>query len=262
MEKDDQTPEMEGAEEALDLELGDSDETEEEPEGKTEDKPEDPKSDPLDDIKDEEARNQAKADRAKARRAKEKPEAHKAEGEFLSKKDFYKSNERKAIKSVLEVPEDASDEVKADKAYIADNWKGIRELYSNRKGKETPDDVLEDINDAIALYKLKNPPKEEDDSAEELQKVTGKGTGGGDAPKTEKPLPPGFNLPVQPDSWYDDTLKALKIQAASAREYFEKWTAAEEELKSLTLEVADLENRLRDARDLKKELAEIRKVLR
>lgn len=161
-----------------------------------------PGGDPLDDIKDEVARAEAKKHRSIARRVdgKEKPE-HKPEEqkptvssqEFLTKADFYKANERKAIKQAIADPE------------IKAHWAEIIPFFSSRHGKETPEDILEDIQDAITLYKVRNPKTETDDSALDLTATPVVKTGGGIGDKKQIPKvkdPPNFKLPSQPKDWY------------------------------------------------------------
>ena len=184
-------------------------ETEEETKEET---PEETPSDPLDGITDvEELRKRAKGFRSERNRLKEpeapKPETPKEppkvepESEFLSKKDFYKSNERKAITELTKGLEADSDEVKSHKAYITENWDKISTLYTPRMGKDTPEDILEDLSDAVTLYISKNQPKA-DDGASALSETSG-GGGGSFAPSTEeKKEPPRFKEAVQPEEWY------------------------------------------------------------
>lgn len=184
----DQTPELDGAsEEALELEL--------EPEVTPKEEPEEPGGDPLDEISDPVVRAQAKKDRAIARRlAKKEDKPEKTDtSKFLTKEDFYKSNERKAIREIT-----ADAEIKAV-------WNEIIPFYTPRRGKETPEDIVEDIRDAITLYKVRNPaPPEKDDSANDLTASPVMKTGGGVTEKvTPKPKdPPNFKLPTDPKSWY------------------------------------------------------------
>lgn len=193
-EVDDLTPGLEGAEGAEDLTLSPST-----PEGQTEGEGEGSGGDPLDEIKDEAARAEAKKHRAIARRLdkkapEEKPDvAVPASQEFLTKTDFYKSNERKAVREAT-----ANEDVKA-------NWDKIIPFYTPRRGKETPEDILEDIQDAVTLFKARNPEVKVDDSAAQLQTtVVTQGTAAGVAPKkaTDSPALPNYKLPTQPKDWY------------------------------------------------------------
>lgn len=186
---DDQTPELEGASggaEDLELEL--------------EVIPKEPSGDPLDNIQDETARAEAKKWRSIARRSeKEKSEVKPIETktnasstEFLTKADFHKANERKAILQTMEDPE------------IKAHWKEIVPFYTPRRGKETPEDISEDIKDAIILYKARNPVVDVDDSANALSASTVVKSGGGksDAQIPKVKDPPNFKLPTQPKDWY------------------------------------------------------------
>ncbi len=156
--------------------------------------------DPLDEISDESARAEAKKWRAIARRQEKKeatpekkPEAAKpVTSEFLTKADFYKSNERKAVREAT-----ADAEIKA-------NWDKISPFYVSRRGKETAEDIAEDIQDAITLFKARNVKTEKDDSASILTTTSVVKTGGAPVGKTTTttPTPPNFKLPSQPGSWY------------------------------------------------------------
>lgn len=185
---DDQTPELDGTGEGVDtLEL--------EPEIT----PTELGGDPLDEISDESARAEAKKWRAIARRTEKKPDEKPATpvapapSEFLTKADFFKSNERKAVR-----------EITAD-ADIKASWNEIVPFYTPRRGKETAEDIKEDIQDAITLWKARNPAAlEKDSSADQLTVSPVVKSGGGGSDKiTPKPKdPPNFKLPNQPKDWY------------------------------------------------------------
>ena len=184
---DDQTPELDGTSEGVDtLEL--------EPEIT----PTEPGGDPLDEITDEVVRAEAKKHRAIARRLEKEvkpvvpPVVTPPASEFLTKADFFKSNERKAIREIT-----ADAEIKA-------SWNEIIPFYTPRRGKETPEDILEDIKDAITLYKARNPEVVTDDSKNDLTVSPVVKTGGGNIDKTTPKLkdPPNFKLPTKPSEWY------------------------------------------------------------
>lgn len=185
---DDQTLEGGDGEEALDLEL--------ELEDTSDETTPEPGSDPLDDIQDPVARAEAKKYRAIARRTAKVPEAKQpaapAASEFLTKADFYKTNERVAIRAATADPE-----VKA-------NWAEIAPFYTPRRGKETTEDIAEDIQDAITLYRARHPEVVTDDSKNLLTETAVIKTGGGPIGKTTPKTPdlPGFKLPAQPSDWY------------------------------------------------------------
>lgn len=196
---EEQIPALDGAgESAEELELTPTVPTEPEEQG----------GDPLDEISDETARAEAKKWRSIARRMEKKehvapvakpaaetpkpePKPEAPAQEFLTKADFYKANERKAVREAI-----ADAEVKA-------NWSEIITFYTPRRGKETPEDIAEDIRDAITIFNARNAQKSKDDSAKELSttKVVKAGGGAqGTTPKTTEP--PNFKLPIQPKDWY------------------------------------------------------------
>lgn len=196
METDDQTLEG-GVEETIDLEL----EPTEPDDGANEDTTDEEGStgDPLDDIRDETARAEAKKARAIARRKAQKPEDKVEEtqskpvdsSQFMTKAEFEKSNERKAILSVTKDEE------------VKEHWEEIRQFYTPRRGKATPEDIQEDIKDAITLFKARSTPEVEDPAAE-LQTTTAP-TGTASGPKTKEIKAanlPGFSESAKPDSWF------------------------------------------------------------
>ena len=198
MEKnDDQTLEGGATEGAIDLTLEPANPGDPKPEeGGGKQEGDAGSGDPLDDITDAEARAEAKRARAEQRRrdkeAKEKGDVPEPKSsEFLTRKDYEKSNERKAV---LVATQD--EEVKA-------NWADIIQYYTPRRGKATPEDIIEDIKDAVTLYKARNQTEEKDNPAAPLLTTTApKGTGGGVAPNKATVNPPNFKLPTQPDTWY------------------------------------------------------------
>lgn len=183
---DDQTPELDGASEtAVDLELA--------PEGtgETSDSKE-PSGDPLDDIKDPVARDEAKKYRAIARRDKPEVKKEAPSPEYVTKQDFFKANEKKAVREAIADPE-----VKA-------HWEEIKLLYTSRRGKETPEDIGEDIKDAIILFNARNPVTETDESARELTTTPVVKTGGTPPSKHIQKSPdlPNFKTSTSPKDWY------------------------------------------------------------
>ncbi len=159
-----------------------------------------PSGDPLDDIQDPKARDEAKKARAIMQRqsrkevpaAKEPVKEPAPSPDYLTKQDFHKANERKAILEATKDPE------------IKANWSEIVAFFSSRRGKETPDDILEDIKDAIILYNARNPEKVIDTSATILTESSVIKSGGAPVVKgSPKPVdPPNFKLPTQPKEWY------------------------------------------------------------
>lgn len=70
----------------------------------------------------------------------------------MTKKDFYKVNERKAInKFVEEHPE------------VEENWDDFVKYYPGKRGKETEEDILKDLDDAKTLFDKYHSDSDEDD---------------------------------------------------------------------------------------------------
>lgn len=134
---------------------------------------------------------------------KEAPVQAQNTTDFLTKTDFYKSNERKAIRLATVSTEDDSEEIKQFKSDVLENWNDIVGLYTPRKGKETPEDIFEDIKDAYLLYRVKNPKEVKDDSALELTTTpvikAGKVFKQKEVTTKEDNR---YSLPKKPDSWY------------------------------------------------------------
>lgn len=169
-------------------------------------------ADPLDEIQDVDAlRAEAKKFRAISSRhkepkipveKKEEPVAVKPEDGFLKKSDFELANQKKAIKTVTTVSEQDSDEQKKLKSDVLENWDAIRQFYTPRRGKDTPEDVQEDIMDAYVLFNARRKPKEAKPDVSELTEHAAMG-GSSETPKVEiqkKTL--NVKLGKKPNEWY------------------------------------------------------------
>lgn len=169
-------------------------------------------TDPLDKIEDiDSLRSEAKKFRAIASRKKEKKEPEKEpqkeeKGDFLKKSDFELVNQKKAVKMATIASDTDSEEIKTKKADILENFDEIKQYYTPRRGKTTPEDVLEDIEDAYAVFNLRRPKKTENIEGDiKTLTETKVSTGTATAPIQQKSTikePPGFNLPKQPQDWY------------------------------------------------------------
>lgn len=190
------------------LEL-DSPESKEEPSEATEGT----KSDPLDEIQDmDELRREAKKHRAIAQRHKKKEvpkevpketpkESKETSKEYLKKSDFELANQKKAIRLATVASDSDSDEIKTAKADILENWNEVRQFYTPRRGKDTPEDIFEDIKDAYTVFNTRRVKTEKKPDTSEL--TTTKVAPTGNSPvKTQKKDPPNFHIPKKPDEWY------------------------------------------------------------
>lgn len=117
--------------------------------------------DPLDKLSHEDLLGEAKKIRAinnrKDKSDKVEIEVEKVEKPkstetlYMTKKDFELSNEKKAIRIAKESSEE-----------ISENFGEISKFYTIRAGRETPEDIFEDIKDAHTLWKSKQPSEEEE----------------------------------------------------------------------------------------------------
>lgn len=156
--------------------------------------------DPLDKITDPETlRHEAKKFRGIASRKDKDPEPKQDDipavdtSEFMTKKEFRLANERKAIQAVTSTD-----------AEISANWEAIKPFYTPRRGKDTPEDIIEDIKDAVTLYRARtNAPASDPTKDLTTISVTG-GTGAGKAPVA--PATDGdhrFSTAKGPEAWYE-----------------------------------------------------------
>jgi len=86
--------------------------------------------------------------------AKEKIKAapKESKSEFLPKQDFYKANEKEAIsKFVAENPD------------LKEQWADFVQHYSGKRGRDTVNSIVQDLDDAKTLFQKYNPQKETED---------------------------------------------------------------------------------------------------
>ncbi len=151
------------------------------------------KGDPLDHISDLEAlRNEAKKFRGIASR-KGGAAPHKeaaTDTPFLTKQDFFRANEKKAI-----------NEVRSD-AEIDANFDSIKSFYVSRRGKDTPEDIREDLRDAYILWKARQTPTK-DDTASSLAALTvTRPSGQAPISTVSTDSDTRFTTAARPETWY------------------------------------------------------------
>ena len=130
-----------------------------------------------------------------------------APGEYLSRKEFERSNQKTAIKTATTILDTDDEETQAMKKDIDEHFDSIKVHYTGRRGKVSPEDILEDLFDAHAIWKRRNGGKPADpqgDAARNLGTTpVVRPTGGSRttaAPKTEDD--PRFRTAAQPKEWY------------------------------------------------------------
>ena len=195
------------------------DSTPEEQELELESEEDSDKGDPLDEIQDTEVlRAEAKKFRSIAQRQVKKPEPKKVEdalpSEFLKKSDYELDNQKKAIFLVTGKAElnpkvmgvDSQEDLVKIQEDIAENWEQIRQFYSSRRGKGTPESIVEDIKDAYVVFNSRRPAKKEEGKNTtgliETKTIPTGQTPSGGRTQTSTKEPPGFSMPTQPKDWY------------------------------------------------------------
>jgi hypothetical protein len=175
--------------------------------------------DPFDKIEDETVRAEAKKFRSIANRKSKQPKVEKKPeevtppkapemvptpgSEFLTKKDFQLSNQKTAISRITTATEFDSDSVKDFKNDLAENWDEVIKNYTPRRGKDSPESIMEDIKDAYVLFSARKTQKETKPDTTELSSTTVLPAGQtGKVSKTAPKDPPGFKIPTPPTDWY------------------------------------------------------------
>lgn len=180
------------------------------------DNSEDPKSDeldnqggdPLDKLQGDALLAEAKKFRSIAQRHKKpevkepKIEVEKVETDFLKKSDFELANQKKAIRMATTVSEQDTEEVKTLKTDLLENWDKARQFYTPRRGKDTPEDIFEDIKDAYAVFNTRRVKVEVKPDISDLITTKTNPTGNAPASKVPKKEPPRFSIPQKPNEWY------------------------------------------------------------
>ncbi len=124
---------------------------------------------------------------------KEKLKAKPKETDYLPKQDFYKANEKTAIdKFVKENPD------------VENNWSEFVKHYSGKRGKDSVESIIQDLDDAKTLFSKYNPPKspEDNDAKANLAKETSLPSAqGADGKSPQK----GGLIPKKshPSEWYN-----------------------------------------------------------
>jgi len=164
----------------------------------------------LDKITDtDELRKEAKKLRSQKARAKIKEEAPKEDdapkeepkGEFITRKEFVKVNQKQAIAQVTNAKDSDSDTLTALKQDIADNWDEVKGNYVARRGEDSVEDIYEDLIDAYNVFRGRTPKEDGSNPALELQKESrAKGTGG-NKPTAKRDIKI-LRTAKGPETWY------------------------------------------------------------
>jgi hypothetical protein len=153
---------------------------------------------------------EAKKLRAIGQRNKGKKDEHKEvktpvdTSMFIKKSDLELANQKKAIRMATTEMETDSDVEKRVKTDLKENWNDVQKYYVSRRGKTSPEDIVDDIRDAYLIF-LSRKPADKESKVNITELVQTAVMPGQVAPKEQKVLdkkPPGFKLPKQPTEWY------------------------------------------------------------
>lgn len=114
----------------------------------------------------------------------------------LTQEDLFRSN-RKRAKQMAENDPKYKD--------IADNWDELRNLVVSRNGEDTPEDILMDMGEALAVFKHRKGSSGEGNAAADISADAGSRGHGSRQPTTHqegKDDDPRFTRHRRPDNWY------------------------------------------------------------
>jgi len=165
--------------------------------------------DPLDKLQGDALLAEAKKFRSIAQRHKksevkiEKPieEIKVEKTDFLKKSDFELANQKKAIRMATIVSEQDTEEVKTLKTDLLENWDKARQFYTPRRGKDTPEDIFEDIKDAYTVFNTRRPKQEVKPDVSDLTITKTNPTGNAPAPKSSVKNPLNITQAKKPSEW-------------------------------------------------------------
>ena len=123
---------------------------------------------------------------------KEKSKTKPAESasEFLPRKDFYKENAKEAIQKFV-----------SDNPEIGENWSEFIKQYADKRGRDTVNAIVQDLDDAKTLYEKHQPKESQNKEAEaELSKESSIPVTSGKGDKPEKVS--FLKRPTPLEKWY------------------------------------------------------------
>ena len=130
-------------------------------------------------------------------------EAETPKGEYMTKKDYHRANEKSAIRLATTVKDTDASDLKAIKGEIEDNWDKVRAYYVPRNGKDTPEDIYEDILDAHQAWKRRQKPSSKGENKEvKANLAQDRGKGGSSPAKTDSPKKGVLKRAVPVSEWY------------------------------------------------------------
>ena len=136
----------------------------------------------------------------KYRRLYEKKTKETPKGEFVTREELYKREERQAVKNATTALESDPDDFKSQKAEIKENWNEIMKYF--RVDNRSDADVIEEgIYDAFAVWKRRTNGVVKSDTAIAANLSTSTGKGGA-SPNQVPAHRTFFPKPQSVEEWY------------------------------------------------------------
>jgi hypothetical protein len=122
----------------------------------------------------------------------------------VTHEDLYKMNERMAVRIATTPQDNDPEDVAAIKAEINDNYEEVTKFYTAKSGKNTPEDIVEDLFDAHAAWKRRNAGKGTDASKRAVSEALREGGVRGSSPSADtKAKTTKFDRPKEGlKNWY------------------------------------------------------------
>lgn len=124
------------------------------------------------------------------------------ESKFVTKDEVYKKNQKAAIKIATTVDKNDDSETAKIKKDLDDHWDDIKAFYTPRKGKDSAEDIVEDLYDAHAVWARKNSGKGADGKSARADIGADRGTGGSSPARGAAPRKSILPKNVAPKDWY------------------------------------------------------------
>lgn len=136
-------------------------------------------------------KQQAKKNERLLKKLQSQTEAQPVRNEFVTKAEFYKANETKAIQ-----------EVQAENPEFKEHWKDIVGYFPNNADRSTPETVKEALYDAHALWKRRQASSETQDTSVKAKLASSTGKGGSSPNATPEQRKKILQKPASIDEWY------------------------------------------------------------
>ncbi len=125
------------------------------------------------------------------------------ESKFVTKDDQFKINQKRAISLATTVDEKDKPEVAKIKKDLDENWDEIKAFYTGRNGKDTPEDIVEDLFDAHAVWLRRTGGKKGADEKNARANITNdRGTGGRTPDNSTSKRTRVLPKDTKPQDWY------------------------------------------------------------